>query len=69
VAQQSVTIDDRQPHVSARCPFCGGTYTAGISTEGDGILIHSMPPCDKFSRLEMCDFMQAARLVDARVLS
>jgi hypothetical protein len=49
---ESFTIDKSQVHVTARCPFCGGTYTAGFAKEtGHGILLHTIPYCKRFERL------------------
>lgn len=62
------TFDETKPHVSCTCP-CGGTFTAGTTTEDVPLVLHSMPPCDDFVRREVVDFLAWARTNGARSLS
>jgi len=62
-----VNIDTKRAHVIAVCPFCKGVYTAGFvegSTE-EAVLVHTVPECDPFVRLEVLDFLERARLAGA----
>ena len=43
-----------------RCPFCGGKFTAQL--EPTPAAYHSMPPCERFVRLEIDEFMREVRL-------
>jgi hypothetical protein len=47
------------PEVRVKCPFCSGEYHAGMKP--DCFVIHSMPTCAEFSRMEALEFLQAAR--------
>lgn len=38
------------------CP-CGGTVHAGFNMAGEGLVIHSLPYCAEFERLEPDQFM------------
>jgi hypothetical protein len=40
------------------CPFCGGEVAADVDSLS---LIHSMPPCETFVRLDILDFAIAMR--------
>jgi len=67
--REGIALDDTRPHVTALCPFCNGTYTAAFTTEGDGVVLHTEPYCERFGRLDVNDFLQAARLAGAVPLS
>lgn len=74
-------IDPKRPSVHANCPFCEGVYVAGYSTkpipprpgspdgtkpsEGGALVLHTSPPCAKFSVLLPVAFLREARLAGA----
>jgi hypothetical protein len=66
---KSFTFDETRAHVTARCPFCQGQYTAGHTRDGDGVLLHTMPECKTFTTLPVNDFLEAARKAGAVVVS
>jgi hypothetical protein len=57
----SVFLDTNKPHVTAQCP-CGGQYTAGSLSNGDAAVLHSIPYCENFDKLEPIEFMRVSRL-------
>jgi hypothetical protein len=64
----TVTLDTREPWLRARCP-CGGEYTAGMTTDGDALLIHTIPYCRLFERAASADFLREARESGAEILA
>jgi len=49
------------------CPFCRGSYTLPDPEDlergkADPVLMHSMPPCDKWTALDPVAFLEEARL-------
>ena len=58
-------LDEKLMHVTARCSFCGGEYTAGFDTDGDGVILHTLPYCKRFEELDPDRFLEAARLSGA----
>jgi hypothetical protein len=64
----TLTLNVHQPHVTATCP-CGGQFTAGECTNGEGMTVHSIPPCEKYLALDVIAFLQWARRNGARTLS
>ena len=53
-------------HGRARCPFCGGEYEVGVLTSGRGGLTHTWPPCEKFVKEGVIEFLRAAKLAGAQ---
>jgi hypothetical protein len=49
--------------IFVRCPFCtaGQLYVAGEDETGPAAY-HEEPWCEEWGRLELCDFLEAARL-------
>lgn len=45
------------------CPFCaGGSFSTADDDRGRAAVMHSMPPCQTFMRLDAGDFLHAARM-------
>lgn len=44
-----------------QCPFCHGKCEYGKISEDMVALVHSMPPCKTYNRLEVPDFILACR--------
>jgi hypothetical protein len=76
------SFDRNRPNVQAKCPFCGGQYTAGYLTDsamayerkanpGQEVSVfrieHTSPPCVKFLFLPAREFLQEARLAGANI--
>lgn len=57
------------PHVSPDvmlvCPFCGGQATAGYDAAGNGVVTHTMPPCERFDALPPDEYLRECRLAMA----
>lgn len=51
------------------CPFCGGRVTYGEEAKLGPLLLHTVPHCEKFDRLDIIAFVREARLAGARFLS
>ena len=58
---KSFTLDTAKPHVTALCPFCKGQYTAGETTEGVPVILHTLPHCNEFQVMGVVEFMRKAR--------
>ena len=44
------------------CPFCPGKFAAGTEiADGEMGVTHTLPPCEKFVRLDALEFVIAAR--------
>jgi hypothetical protein len=63
-----ITLDTRRVWAKARCP-CGGEYTAGTATNGDALLIHTLPACVAFELEDGVEFLTNARKNGARILA
>lgn len=48
-----------QTEIEVKCPFCGGKVAAGSKP---AILVHSLPPCDRFNELDADEFLHQVRL-------
>ncbi len=44
-----------KPDVALDCPFCGQMFIASVS----GTLLHYMPMCEKFEKLDPVEFLKA----------
>lgn len=42
-----------------RCPFCGGRFTAGYLGDGQGAVLHTLPLCSAYERLEIDEYLHA----------
>lgn len=47
--------------VAGPCPFCHGKFHAGCDQDGEPIATHSLPPCEKFTSLEIDAYVKAVR--------
>jgi hypothetical protein len=46
--------------ITRDCAFCNGRVSMGDDAKsGNGVLLHTMPPCQKFIRLEPQTFVEA----------
>lgn len=68
IAFTTLELDTNKPHVTARCP-CGGQYTAGESKCGEAFVLHTMPPCDNYMKMNVLDFLKSSRLNGAKPIS
>jgi len=51
-----VRFDRKQPYVETTC-MCGAVVIAGTLTTGYSSVIHRLPMCPEFDRLEPDDFL------------
>ncbi len=47
--------------VAGPCPFCFGRFQAGLDQDGEPVATHSLPPCEKFTALEIDAYVMAVR--------
>ena len=48
--------------VEGKCPFCGGKWKMGYSTEDEPLGVHSEPPCKDWLDMDLPEFMKAVRI-------
>jgi hypothetical protein len=67
-------LDPKRPIARGHCPFCSGSYSAGTAPAlpghgaPPGRLLHTLPPCERFIRLNALAFLRAVRHeLEARV--
>lgn len=54
------------PEVSFPCMFCGGTAGAGHTDSGTPAVVHTLPHCETFEKLDPLDYLRANRLAYER---
>ena len=50
-----------EDHIDFDCPFCGEPVRAGSNPDGEGAVLHRMPMCEQFDKLDPFEFLQAVR--------
>jgi hypothetical protein len=56
--RKSIAVDMK---VSGACPFCKGDFTAGHDENGVGVVLHSLPTCDRYDALTPDRYLHAVR--------
>lgn len=52
----TIDIDSASAFV---CPFCGSEALAGTTTEGTDTVMHLLPTCPTYERLEPLEYLEA----------
>mgnify|MGYP001584261139 CR=1 FL=1 len=51
--------------IEADCPFCAGYFLVGDPYKSDAAVVHTMPTCETFRRLDPTTFLRAVNVREA----